>query len=144
MRCPECGYDAEDASNFCPRCRFQFRDIIEEEPSSLPDTFIDLPERGIIADERMIEEARPEERLQALSDKERRQLEVQLLHPSVLVVLIIALFCYTILYTVPFVPLSVAGQSLGITGVICLACGLAAGLVFHYLHKRSLRNFRYR
>ncbi|OPX64546.1 hypothetical protein [Methanoregula sp. PtaB.Bin085] len=144
MRCPDCGYDADDASIFCPHCRFQFRDIIEEEPPLVPDTFIDLPERGIIADERLIDEARPEDPDRVLTGKERRQLEVQLLQPSVLVVLIIALFSYSVLYTIPFVPLSIAGQNLGITGIICLACGLVAGLVFYYLEKRSIRNFRFR
>ncbi|OPY36294.1 MAG: hypothetical protein A4E34_00316 [Methanoregula sp. PtaU1.Bin006] len=144
MRCPDCGYDADDAANFCPRCRFQFRDIIEEDPLTAPDTFIDLPERGIITDERLIDEARPEDPDRVLTGKERRQLEVQLLQPSVLIVLIIALFSYSVLYTIPFVPLSIAGQNLGITGIICLACGLVAGLVFYYLQKRSLRNFRYR
>ena len=144
MRCPDCGYDADDASNFCPHCRFPFRDIIEEEPPLAQDTFIDLPERGIIADERLIEEARPEERDLALNGKELRQLEVQLLQPSVLIVLIIALFSYTVLYNVPFVPLSLAGLNLGTTGIICLACGIAAGLVFYYIQKRLLRNFRYR
>jgi hypothetical protein len=144
MRCPDCGYDADDASNFCPHCRFPFRDIIDDEPPLAAGTYIDLPERGIIADETMLEETRAGEKLQAFSDKERRQLEIQLLQPSVLVVLVVALFSYSVLYSVPFVSLSIAGLSLGITGIVCLASGLVAGLVFYSVAKRSIRNFRYR
>lgn len=144
MQCPDCGYEVQDTSNFCPHCRFQFRNIIEEEPPQAADTFIDLPERGIISDERVLEEPRSGEILRTFSEKELRQLEIQLLQPSVLVVLIVALFTYSVLYSVPFVPLSVAGLNLGFTGVISLASGIIAGLVFHFLMKRSLRNSRYR
>jgi hypothetical protein len=143
MHCPDCGYDADDAAIFCPRCRFQFRDIIEEEPVHGTGTIIDLPERGIIPDETVPEETEASGRVQAFSEKERRQLELQLLQPSVVVVLVVALFSYTVLGSVPFVPLSVAGMSLGTAGIICLACGIVAGLLFHYLEKRSIRNFRY-
>lgn len=144
MQCPGCGCEVQDASNFCPHCRFQFRDIVEEESLTGADTFIDLPERGIIADERVLEEPRTGEILRTFSEKELRQLEIQLLQPSVLIVLIVALFTYSVLYSVPFVPLSFAGLNLSFTGVICLASGIVAGLVFHFLMKRSLRNTRYR
>jgi hypothetical protein len=145
MRCPDCGYEADNAAIFCPQCRFQFRDIIDEEPAYTADTMIDLPERGIVADESVFEEQQHEgERLPQFSEKERRQLEVQLIQPSVLVVLVIALFTYTTLYMVPFVPVSIAGMSIGITGILALACGIVAGLVFYLLEKRFLRNFRHR
>ncbi len=143
MRCPDCGYDADNAAIFCPQCRFRFRDIIEE-PDMGSDTIIDLPERGIVADESIFEESQPEELSHAFSNKELRQLEVQLLQPSVLVVLIIALVSYTILSAVPFVPLTIAGLDFGVTGIICLACGLFAGIVFFFTTRRSLRKFRYR
>lgn len=144
MRCPDCGYEADDASIFCPQCRFRFRDIIEE-PDMAGDTIIDLPQRGIIADERDFEEPRPEERrLQAFTEKELVQLNVQLVQPAVLVVLIIALFLYAVLYTVPFVPLSIAGMSIGITAIIGLFCGVVAGMVFYFLARRSLVKIRYR
>jgi len=109
------------------------------------DTIIDLPQRGIIADESDYEEPRPEEgRLQPFTEKELVQLNVQLVQPAVLIVLIIALFSYAVLYTVPFIPLPVAGMSINITGIICLFCGIVAGLVFYFLARRSLRKSRFR
>lgn len=144
MRCPDCGYEADNAAIFCPQCRFQFRDIIEE-PAPAGDTIIDLPERGIIADESIYEEPRPEEeRPKMFTDKELRQMDVQLMQPAVLIVLIVALFSYTVLYTVPFIPVSIAGLSFGITGIICLTCGVVAGIVFSFLARKSLAKFRYR
>jgi hypothetical protein len=143
MRCPDCGYEADNASVFCPQCRFRFRDIIEE-PDPAVDTIIDLPERGIVADESVFEELPPEERSHAFSDKELRQLEVQLLQPAVLVVLVISLFLYTVISTVPFIPVTFAGIDFGVTGVICLAGGLLGGIVFLLITRRSLRQFRYR
>ena len=141
MRCPDCGYETDNAAVFCPQCRYRFRDTIEE--PAYNDTIIDMPERGIVADESVFEESQPEERLHAFSDKELRQLEVQLLQPSVLVVLIIALVSYTILSAVPFIPLTIARLDIGVTGIIALACGIVAGMVFFFITRRSLRKFRY-
>jgi hypothetical protein len=143
MRCPDCGYEADNASVFCPQCRFRFRDIIEE-PDPAGGTIIDLPERGFVADESVFEESQPGERSHIFSDKELRQLEVQLLQPAVLVVLIISLFLYTVISTVPFIPVTLAGIDFGVTGIICLAGGLLAGIVFFFMSRRSLKRFRYR
>jgi hypothetical protein len=143
MRCPDCGYEADNASVFCPQCRFRFRDMIDE-PDMGGDTIIDLPERGIVADESVFEEIQPEERAHAFSDRELRQLEVQLLQPAVIVVLIISLFLYTVISTVPFIPVTLAGIDFGVTGIVCLAGGLLAGIVFFLITRRSLRRFRYR
>jgi hypothetical protein len=144
MRCPDCGYEADNAAVFCPQCRFRFRDIIEE-PEMGGDTIIDLPERGIVADESVFDEPRPEEaRFKVFTAQELRQLEVQLLQPSVLVVLIIALVTYTVLSSIPFVPLTIAGLDFGVTGILCFACGIFAGIVFFVITRRSLRKFRYR
>jgi len=143
MRCPDCGYEADNAAVFCPQCRFRFRDIIEE-PDPAGDTNIDMPKRGFVADESVFEESLPEERSHAFSDRDLRQLEVQLLQPSVLVVLIIALVSYSVLSAVPFVPLTIAGLEIGVTGILCLACGIFAGLIFFGITRRSLRKFRYR
>jgi len=143
MQCPGCGYEADDASVFCPQCRYQFRDIIDE-PAYTADMMIDLPERGVIADESILEETHAEERLKGFTDKELRQMEVQLMQPAVLVVLIISLFVYTVISAVPFVPITIDGLELGITGIICLACGLFCGVVFFFIVRRSLVRFRYR
>jgi hypothetical protein len=143
MQCPACGYEADDAAIFCPHCRYQFRDI-SEEPYQAGNTLIDLPERGVIADESVLEETSPEERQKGFTDKEIRQLEVQLLQPAVLVVLIIALVTYTLLSGVPFVPVTFAGQNFSATGVLCLASGLIAGVLFFLIARRSLVRFRYR
>lgn len=144
MRCPDCGYETDNAAVFCPQCRFRFRDIIEDADMG-GGTINDLPGRGIVADESIFEETRPEEeRPKIFTDKELRQLEVQLLQPSLLVVLIVALVSYTVLSAVPFVPLAIAGLEIGVTGILCLACGIGAGLVFFIITRRSLRKFRSR
>jgi uncharacterized membrane protein len=143
MQCPDCGYEADAAAIFCPQCRFQFRDITGE-PVQTTDTIIDHPERGVIADESILEETQTEERDKAFTDKELRQLEVQLLQPAVLVVLIIALVSYTVLSAVPFISLTIAGLIIGVTGIICLACGLFFGMIFYFLMWRSLVKFRSR
>jgi hypothetical protein len=143
MQCPDCGYEADDSAVFCPQCRFQFRDIIEESAYS-PDTFIDLPERGVIADESILEETRPEESQKGFSARELRQMEVQLIQPAILIVLLISLVSYTVLSAVPFIPVTIAGLEFGVTGIVCLACGLFAGMIFFFLARRSLRKFRYR
>jgi hypothetical protein len=72
------------------------------------------------------------------------QLEVQLKAPTVLVVLIISLFMYTVISTIPFIPITVAGLHFGVTGIVCLACGLFTGIIFFFLARRSLAKFRYR
>ena len=143
MQCPDCGYKADAAAIFCPQCRFQFRDI-NEEPVQAADTIIDHPERGVIADDSILEVPPTEERDKAFTAKELRQLEVQLLQPAVLVVLIIALVSYTVLSAVPFIPLTIAGLIIGLTGIICLACGLFFGMIFYFLMWRSLVKFRSR
>jgi hypothetical protein len=138
MQCPDCGYEADDAAVFCPQCRFQFRDIAEEPPET-GDTVMDVPEREEIPDDSIFEEAQ-----KGFSYKELRLLEVQLVQPAILVVLIISLFTYTVISTVPFIPITIAGLSFGVTGIICLACGLAAGMVYFILARWSLKKFRYR
>jgi hypothetical protein len=142
MQCPDCGYEADEAAIFCPQCRFQFRDITGE-PVHTADTIIDLPERGVIADESILEETHFEEIQRAFTDKELRQLEVQLLQPAAIVVLITALFSYTVLSAVPFVPVTIAGLNFSIIGILCLACGLIFGIVFFFVAWRSLVHFRY-
>ena len=137
MQCPDCGYDADDAAIFCPQCRFRFRDI-PEEPVQEEDTIIDPPERGIIADETILEETPPGKRPGAFSDSELLQLEVQLLQPAALVVLIIALVTYTVLSAIPFAPVTIAGLNFSITGILCFTCGLIFGIVFFFVARRLL------
>jgi len=149
MQCPDCGHEADDASVFCPHCRHQFRGIIEEELPYPADTFIDLPERGIITDERVLEDDLPPERgskaaEQRFSEKEIIQLEAGLLQSSLLVVLIVALVSYSFLSAVPFIPLTWDGISFSITGIVCLAAGLFSGLVFFFLARYVFRSFRFR
>jgi hypothetical protein len=147
MQCPDCGYEADDAAVFCPQCRFQFRNGAEEpafrddinEPAPPVDTVMDLPERGFIDDDTIFEEEQ-----KAFSSKELRLLEVQLIQPAILIVLTISLVIYTVIANIPFIPLTVAGISFGVTGIICLAAGLVAGGVFFFIVRRSLWRFRYR
>ena len=149
MQCPDCGHEADDAAVFCPHCRHQFRDIIEEEPPYPADTFIDLPERGIITDERVLgEDLPPEQRStaaeQRFSEKEIIQLEAGLLQPFLLVVLIVALVSYSTLSAVPFISLTWDGISFSITGIVCLAAGLFSGMVFFFLARYVIRSLRFR
>jgi hypothetical protein len=138
MQCPDCGYEVNDTAIFCPRCRFQFRET--DTLPVVPDTIIpDTPVHGAKSDESFFEETQ-----KAFSDKELRMLEVQLLQPAILVVLVISLGMYTVISTVPFVPITVAGQSIGMTGIVCLAAGLVAGILFLVFARSSLRKFRYR
>jgi hypothetical protein len=142
MQCPDCGYNADESAVFCPQCRFQFRDIIEE-PDQAADSITGLPERGVISDETVLEKTIPDKRKTGFSDRELLQLEVQLLQPAVLVVLIIALVTYTILSAIPFVPVTIAGLNFSIIGILCLACGFIFGIVFFFIARRSLVHFRY-
>jgi hypothetical protein len=131
MQCPGCGYEADDSAVFCPQCRFRFR---KTGPLPVPDT----PAGNVKNGESFFEETH-----QAFSDKELRMLEVQLLQPAILVALGIFLCTYTVLSTVPFIPIAVAGQTIGMAGILCLAGGLVAGILFFLVTRRSLRNFRY-
>lgn len=136
--CPNCGYKVDDSSVFCPQCRFQFREV-PDRPATSGDMVRDVP-----GHEERIDESIIEERYEGFTDKELRQLKVQLLQPAVLVVLIISLVMYTVISTVPFIPISVAGLNFGVTGIVCLACGLVAGLVFYVIAQGSLKKFRCR
>ncbi len=137
MECPDCGYQVDDAAVFCPNCRFRFRDSMDagdESGTLIPDT---------TAQEEVFENfvaGIP----RRFSVKELRMLEVPLLQTAVLVLLVISLFLYTLIGAIPFTPVTVAGISVGVTGVICLAGGLVAGLLFFFLARRSLAKFRYR
>jgi hypothetical protein len=143
MQCPDCGYEVEDTAVFCPQCRFRFREAAEG-PAVTADTVTDVPGSGVITDDSIFEETHSQETPTPFTAKELKQLEIQLLQPAVLVVLIISVFVYSLVWTVPFIPVSIAGLDFSMTGVICLACGLFAGLVFFYISWRSLVKFRYR
>ena len=137
MQCPDCGYEVDNAAVFCPQCRFQFQ---ETDDAPFPDPSIpDTP-----VQDREMDESIFEERQKTFSDKELRMLEVQLMQPAVLVVLVIALITYTLIGTIPFIPLTIAGLNFGITGILCLACGILAGIVFFFFFRRSLLKFTYR
>jgi hypothetical protein len=138
MQCPDCGYEADDAAVFCPQCRFQFRES-ENEPAMDAPPIIDLPERGIVDDESIFEEP-----MRGLPAREFRLAEIQLIQPAVLVVLIISLVTYTVISAVPFIPITIAGLNFGVSGIVSLACGLVAGMIFFLLLRRSLARFRYR
>lgn len=142
MYCPDCGYETDDAVIFCPQCRFQFREAPGEPVP--PDKGTGLPGRSITEEESLFEVPRSEAGLKAFTGKELRQMEVQLLQPAVLVVLVIALSSYTVLSAVPFIPVTIAGISLGVTGIVCLVSGLVAGIIFFFLARVWLRKFRYR
>ena len=137
MQCPDCGYEVDNAAVFCPQCRFQFQ---ETDDVLFPDTTI--PDTTV--NDREMDESIFEERQTTFSDKELRMLEVQLMQPAVLVVLVISLVTYTLIGTIPFIPLTVAGLNFGITGILCLACGILAGIFFFLFFRRSLVKFTYR
>jgi hypothetical protein len=136
MQCPGCGYNADDTAVFCPRCRFQFREFADA--PAYPDTLAVI-ERETISDDSIFEE-----RQKGFSNKELKMLEVQLVQSAILVALIFSLFIYTLIWTTPFIPVTYAGLSFGLTGPVCIACGLLAGLVFFFFTRRSLVRFRFR
>lgn len=137
MHCPDCGYEVDDTAVFCPQCRFQFRET--DDTSGNDDTpFQDTPGHDVEIDESIFEQIP-----NALSGKELVQMEVQLTAPTLLVVLIISLFMFTVIATIPFTPLTVGGLKFGVTGIVCLLCGLMAGMVFFIICRRSLLRFRY-
>jgi hypothetical protein len=138
MQCPDCGYEVDDSAVFCPQCRFQFREGADGLVTT-GDMVRDVPEHGEIIDESIFEE-----RSRGFSVKELRQLKVQLVQTAVLVVLIISLFVYTVISTVPLIPLTIAGLNFSMTGILSLAGGLMAGTVFFVISQRSLKKFRYR
>lgn len=147
MQCPGCGYDADDAAVFCPQCRFRFRNAPDEplfeteesEPEAPVETVMDLPERGFADDDSISQEAE-----KAFTGKELRLLEVQLIQPAVLIVLVGSLVTYTVIMDIPFIPLTIGRLSFSLAGIVCLIAGLAAGITFFFLCRRSLRQFRYR
>lgn len=69
-------------------------------------------------------------------------MEVQLMQPAILIILIISMVTYSLIISIPFIPVTIAGLDFGITGIICLACGLFFGIVFFFLVRRSLVKFR--
>jgi hypothetical protein len=127
MQCPDCGYEADDEVVFCPHCRFQFRE--SSETTVVPDTT--HPDTPMYYGENYGN--RFEETQRMFPDKEIRLLEVQLMQPALLVVLIISLFTYSLFSTIPFIPLTVAGLSFAMNGILSLTCGLFAGAIFFYL-----------
>jgi hypothetical protein len=67
------------------------------------------------------------------------QREVQLITPAILIVLLVSLVTYTVVAAIPFIPITIAGMSFGVTGIVCLACGLVAGMLFIVIARCSLR-----
>jgi hypothetical protein len=128
----------EDTAVFCPQCRYQFRDGAGE-PAAAGGTGKDEPGYEDIADNSIYEEAP-----RGFPDKELMQLEVQLITPAILVVLLVSLVTYTVVAAIPFIPITIAWMSFGVTGIICLACGLVAGILFFIIARSSLRKLRYR
>jgi hypothetical protein len=138
MQCPDCGYDVDDAAVFCPQCRFRFQET--DDTAFVPAT--PLPEGRVNNTE--TDESIFEEKQKAFSSKELRILDLQLIQPAILVVLVISLFVYTLISAIPFIPLTIAGLNFGVTGILSLACGILAGMIFFFFLRRSLQKFRYR
>ncbi len=141
MQCPYCGYEVDDDAVFCPQCRFQFREVAEEQGDAR-DRFIKISKRGVTIDESLFEETKKTRK--GFSEKELRELRVQLITPAVLVILMVSLFVYTVISSISLPLVTVAGFTFGLTGIICLSCGLLAGIIFFAVTQWSLRNFRYR
>lgn len=136
-QCPACGNDVDEAAVFCPQCRFRFRETGES--PAVPGPAV----RETPAQIHESHELRVREPHKRFSAKELRKLDVQLMQPAFLVVLIISLFTYSVISTVPFIPIPFSGLNLGVTGIISLTCGLLAGIVFLFLSRSSLSKFRY-
>jgi len=138
MHCPSCGYEVEDTVVFCPQCRFQFRDGAGGQVTA-GDTGRDEPVYEGIIDDSIFEEAS-----RGFPKKELLRLEIQLMTPAILVVLLISLSVYTVIGAISFIPVTITGLNFGVTGIVCLACGLVAGILFFVRARSSLRKFRYK
>ena len=125
MQCPDCGYEVDDAVVFCPRCRFQFREAQDSDGLA-------------IQAEDPLFEATPT----GFSGKELRQLEVQLLTPALFLTLVISAGLYLLISPLQMFTLQLFGMSIALGASLSFLIGIAAGLLFFFLARRSLRKFR--
>ena len=124
MHCPDCGYEVDDRAVFCPQCRHHFE-------SGEPDP------QEILAGDPLFEEEPS-----GFTPKELRHLEVELLQPSLFLVLIVSAGLYFLVAPLRALSISTAGLSIAPGAGIALLIGIAAGLVFYYFERHALRKFR--
>jgi len=127
MHCPDCGYEADDRALFCPQCRHHFIENDEPAPGE------------ILAGDPLFEEEPT-----GFSPKELRHLEVELLQPSLFLALIVSAGLFFLVAQLQSLSISMAGLSIAPGAGIALLTGLAAGLLFYYSARHSLRKFRSR
>ncbi len=121
MECPECGYDAEDAANFCPQCRHEFKE---------PDVeFESLP--SATGTEEPSSLATPEKNPELFSRKELQHLRVHLLQPSMLMTAGVAITGDVTVPQVRDVSFNALGQTYPAGGALCVIAGIVIGALFY-------------
>lgn len=124
MQCPNCAYDVDDDANFCPQCRYWFRDESETEELQQDDDLF-------------------EEKPDIFTKKELKQLEIQLYQPTFLLILLISLGFYIVISPLSLFSITVSGIHIATAGGISVLIGLVTGLLFFCLTRRSLRKSRF-
>jgi hypothetical protein len=125
MQCPDCGYEVDDAVVFCPQCRYQFREAQEsgcQEIQTEDPLFEDKPT--------------------GFSEKELRQLEVQLLQPALFLVVVVSAGLYLLISPLQLFTIYLSGLSIALGAGLSFLIGIAAGLLFFFLARQSIRKFR--
>ena len=137
MECPECGYEVDEAANFCPNCRHQFRDGddvgFDRPPEDAGDAAV-LPASAA----EYYEPGIPEK----FSGKELQYLKVQLIQPAMTITLAVAVTAYFAFPQVQAVTILVRDYSLPVGGAICLLSGIIVGGIFYGGMSFRLGRFR--
>jgi hypothetical protein len=125
MQCPDCGYEVDDAVVFCPRCRYQFREVQDSGCQEI-----------------QMEDPLFEDEITGFSKKELRKLEVQLLQPALFLVVVVSAGLYLLVSPLQLFTLQLSGLSIAVGAGLSFLIGIAAGLLFFFLACKSLRKFR--
>jgi Zn finger protein HypA/HybF involved in hydrogenase expression len=127
MHCSVCGHEVDDQAVFCPRCGHHFPENVEPDP------------REVSAGDPLFEQE-----VMGFSAKELRHLEVELLQPSLFLVLVVSAGLYFFIPPLQVFTFSMSGLTITPGAGLALLIGLAGGLLFFYTARHSLRKFRSR
>jgi hypothetical protein len=125
MQCPDCGYEVDDEVVFCPQCRYQFREAQDNNCMEI-----------------QTEDPLFEDKPTGFTEKELKGLEVQLLQPALFLVIVISAGLYLLIVPLQMVTIQMSGLSIALGAGLSFLIGIAAGLLFFFLARKSLRKFR--
>ena len=129
MQCPACGYDGiHEEACFCPRCRYQFQ-VPDDGP--LPETW--APEPPASAPLRRKGEEK-------FTRKEIRQMKIQLL-PSTLILMLTILLLISVSYPrVSQLMITISGVNFPLGGLLSLGIAAVVAGIFHFLVSLNLEH----